>query len=428
MTRALFVHQNYPGQFKYLAPALVGKGWDVRALKQSQHGKMALPIKLDGVEVYGWQPHRGTTLTAHPWVQDMETKLIRAEATAEACEQLKRQGWKPDLLIGHPGWGEMLFIRHIWPEVPQVHLLEFYYAATGLDVGFDDEFSTPGWREQARITAKSAPGLLGLEQMSAGIAPTEFQANTYPSWTQDKISVIHDGVDTDIVKPNANVMVRVRVNSGEIVLRHGDPVITFVNRNLEPYRGYHRFMRALPEIQRRCPNALTIIVGGDGVSYGAAPPPGTGSWKQIFLDEVSTNLDLERVIFTGSLEYQDYLSVLQISACHIYFTYPFVLGWSCIEAMAAGALVVGSATEPVSEVIKDGENGILVDFFDQDALVDAVCDALSHPERYAEIRRRAREMARLRYDLHSICIPRQICLLEEALSSQLCTSYDFADR
>lgn len=409
--RILFVHQNYPGQFRHLAPALARQGWDVVALRQGQGGnQLPLPEHIQGVKLVGWQAERGTTLTAHPWVHDTETKLIRGEAAARTCEQLQRRGWNPDLIVGHPGWGELLFLRHLWPNVPQLHFLEFHYAAQGLDVGFDPEFPASSWQETARVTAKAGPSLLNLEAMNRGLSPTHFQASTYPTWVHDRIDIIHDGIATHTVAPNPDA--RLRLGAGGAELKPGDPVITFVNRNLEPYRGYHRLMRALPAIQRACPKAITVIVGGDGVSYGAAAP-GSRSWKQIFLDEVAAELDLNRVIYTGNLAYPDYLKLLQVSACHVYFSYPFVLGWSCLEAMAAQCLVVGSATAPVQEVIQHEQNGLLVDFFDQDALVAAVVGVLEQPERYQAMRTAARRSMRRHYDLQQTCLPAQIALAKK---------------
>lgn len=413
--RILFVHQNYPGQFKHLAPFLVEQGCDVRALRQSKQGGSATQAleKLCGVEIWGWSAKRGTNLNAHPWAQDTETKFIRGEAAAEACEELKRNGWYPDLIVGHPGWGEMLFLKHIWPSTPQIHYLEFHYAANGLDVGFDPEFSDANWRSAARVTAKAGPSLLNLETMDAGLSPTHFQASTYPTWAQQKIQVVHDGINTDHVRPNPNIEIRL-TEKGK-VLRHGDPVITFVNRTLEPYRGYHRFIRALPEIQKRCPEAITIIVGSDGVSYGAAPKEEGATWKNIFLREVAEELDFSRIVFTGNLEYKQYLGVLQISACHVYLTYPFVLGWSCLEAMAAGCLVVGSATPPVEEVIQSDKNGMLVDFFDQDQLVATITDAITQPSQYGGIRAKARETIIKNYDLKRQCLPVQHQIIRSML-------------
>ena len=415
--KILFVHQNFPGQFKYLAPALAQTGVDIVALRQGCSGIQTGTQSVSaGVKIVGWEAKRGTTISAHPWAQDTETKLIRAEAAASRCEELVRQGWEPDLIVGHPGWGEMLFLKHLWPQVAQLHFLEFHYGVQGLDVGFDPEFFNNDWRTAARVTAKTGPGLINLELMEAGLSPTHFQARTYPEWAQKRIHIIHDGIKTENVKPNSAA--RLKVKEGVSSLRPGDPVITFINRNLEPYRGYHRFMRALPAIQKACPNAVTIIIGGDGVSYGAAAPEGK-SWKQIYLDEVRQELDLNRIVFAGNVDYGTYLTVLQVSACHIYFTYPFVLGWSCLEAMACGALVVGSATPPVEEVITDGVNGCLVDFFDEDKLVSTVVNAIQRPEHYLQMRKAARETIVKRYDLNTLCLPAQIDLVKSLASARI---------
>jgi len=290
-------------------------------------------------------------------------------------------------------------------------LLEFHYSANGLDVGFDPEFGGNTLASDARVRSKNASRLLVLDDMDWGLCPTEFQRSTLPAVYQSRTSVIFDGIDTQQVRPDSTA----QITLGGRELRAGDEIITFVNRNLEPYRGYHRFMRALPDILRKRPKAVAVIVGGDGVSYGAAAPAGT-SWKQIFLDEVRDQLDLSRVIFTGRMSYTDYLRVLQVSACHVYLTYPFVLGWSCVEALAAGALVVGSDTAPVREVIQHGHNGLLIDFFDAQSLADTVVDVLTQPLQFTALRQTARTQAVQRCDLAKVCLPEQLQLLQRLYS------------
>ncbi|NBT01047.1 MAG: glycosyl transferase family 1, partial [Betaproteobacteria bacterium] len=206
--------------------------------------------------------------------------------------------------------------------------LEFYYATSGTDVGFDPEFSKQGFFEDARLRVKNANNLLSLEISDFGLSPTNWQKQSHPQWTQDRIQVIFDGVDCDILKPNPSVRLNLKRETGEsFSLTSKDEIITFVNRNLEPYRGYHSFMRALPKILAARPNARVLIVGGDGVSYGAKAPEGK-TWKQIFLDEVKSRIDLERVHFLGNVPYPIFTQLLQLSSCHVYLTYPFVLSWS----------------------------------------------------------------------------------------------------
>ena len=191
-------------------------------------------------------------------------------------------------------------------------------------------------------------------------------------------------------------------------LGRDDEVITFVNRNLEPYRGYHVFMRALPRLLRERPQAHVLIVGDDGVSYGRRPPDGQ-SWKQVFIDEVRGKIpdaDWERVHFLGRLPYDRFLRLLQISRLHVYLSYPFVLSWWLLEAMSCGAAVVAADTDPVREVIRHDETGRLVEFFDGAALVEAVCALLGDADARDRLGRNARALMRARYDLNSICLPR----------------------
>lgn len=402
----LFVHQNFPGQFKHLAPALARAGHQVAALGIDGTG-------LPGIPMYRYRPARGSTRDIHPWVMDFETKVIRGEACAAAAMQLKAQGFKPDVIVVNPGWGEQLFLKDVWPGARMLALIEFFYAAHGLDCDFDPEFSKPGFVSDARVRVKNANLLLALQAMDHGICPTAFQLSTVPPEFHHKLSVIFDGIDTQTVcaDPGAYVVVNGRQ------LNAGDEIITFVNRNLEPMRGYHVFLRALPKMLRARPNAVAIILGGNDVSYGAPPPEGQ-TWRQIFWDEVKDQVDASRVFFPGRIAYRDYLRVLQVSACHVYLTVPFVLGWSCIEAMSTGAVVVGSATPPVREAIEHEKNGLLVDFFDTAGLADTVIDVLSHREKYQKLATAARATAVERYDLATVCLPQQMQLIERLASSR----------
>ena len=405
--KLLFVHQNFPGQFKHLAPALAHAGHDVRALAIDGVGLTQIPMVR---YVIG----RGSSREIHPLAADFETKLIRADACAAAAVKMKNSGYRPDVIFANPGWGESLFLKDVWPHAKLLALLEFFYATRGLDVNFDPEFAIHDVGNDARVRVKNANLLLTLECMDWGVTPTQFQHSTMPRAYAHRISVVFDGIDTQSARPHAAATLTLPGKT----LRAGDEVLTFVNRNLEPYRGYHRFMRALPRILRARPNATVLIVGGDEVSYGAKVPEGT-TWKQMFWDEVKHELDTSRVHFLGRIPYAAYVNVLQVSMCHVYLTYPFVLGWSCIEAMSAGCLLVGSATAPVEEVIAHGQNGLLVDFFDGDALAATVIDALASPSKVAHLRAAARATAVQRYDLASVCLPQQLQLLERLAAGAL---------
>lgn len=407
--RILFVHQNFPGQFKHLAPALAADSHnEIVAFTMQKNA----PAIWQGVRLISYQAARGTTPTVHPWVSDLETKTIRGEAAFHAAEALNNTGFVPDLIIAHPGWGESLFLKDVWPETKLAIYSEFFYHVLGADVGFDREFANNDSADKCRLRLKNANNLLHFETADAGISPTYWQASTFPEPFRSKITVIHDGIDTNALVPDPTVQLTLTTKQGALTLTRQDEIITFVSRNLEPYRGYHIFMRALPELLRRRPQARVLIVGDDGVSYGAKPANGQ-KWKDIFLNEVRDQLDMDRVHFLGHIPYNYFIPLLQLSRVHIYLTYPFVLSWSLLEAMSIGCCIVASDTKPLHEAIIDKETGRLVNFFDTAALNHTVCELLEQPEQRALLSAKARTFAQGRYDLTSICLPQQLAWVQQ---------------
>jgi glycosyltransferase involved in cell wall biosynthesis len=401
--KILFIHQNFPGQFKYLAPALVQQGHTVVGMTMQKTDAK----DWQGVQLYRYAAKRGTTPNVHPWISDFETKAIRAEACFRAALKLKSDGFTPDVIVAHHGWGESLFLKDVWPNAKLAIYCEFYYHPHGADVGFDPEFPATDEGEVCRLRLKNLNNLLHFEVASAGISPTHWQASTFPEPFRSKITVVHDGIDTASLAPNPNVSLTL---NGNLVLTKRDEVITFVNRNLEPYRGYHIFMRALPEILKRRPKARVMIVGADDVSYGARPANGQ-KWKDIFAKEVRpliSDADWSRVHFLGNVPYTVFIPLLQLSSVHVYLTYPFVLSWSLLEAMSVGCAIVASDTQPLHEAIEHNETGRLVDFFDVPKLVDEVCGLLDDPDNRARLGANARAFAQANYDLQTVCLPRQL--------------------
>jgi len=402
--KILFVHQNFPGQFLYLAPALKARGHDCRALTDVTNTRASdIPTLRYRHDVP--LPDAKATRLGRNFTQMSD----RGVSAARACLQLRdKHGYMPDVIFGHSGWGETLFLKEIWPDAKLIVYAEFYYRGVDRDVGFDPEFSRPGFDPVMTAQARTAHLGQALLHADAALAPTKWQASTYPAVLQPLIKVIFDGVNTAVMAPNPKA--RMAMPNGK-ELQAGDEVLTFVNRNLEPYRGYHSFMRALPDVMAARPEAQVVIVGGDDVSYGAAAPAGQ-TWKQIFLDEVKGRLDLDRVHFIGKVPYAQFVTLMQISRAHAYFTYPFVLSWSMLEAMSAGAYVVGSKSAPVEELIEDGVNGRLVDFFDIKGWSEALTEALAEPERFMPQRRAARQTILDNYDLQNVCMPRMVEYVE----------------
>ena len=397
----LFIHQNFPGQFVHAATELARLGHEVVAL-----GIKGRPVA--GVKFLRYAPKAPARVSEIEAAIDFETKIVRGTACAQVMEKLKHSGFTPDAIVAHPGWGESLFCKDVWPNARLVMFAEFFYGADGADYNFDPEFASDSLAGRMRLRLKNSVHLHAMHAADAIYTPTQWQGGQIPVEYRPKTSVIFDGIDTNVVKPEPEAFIHLKRESLKLTAQ--DEVITFVNRNLEPYRGFHVFMRALPEILKQRPQAHVLIVGRDEVSYGAMPRNGK-NWREVMMAEVGAQLPLERVHFLGGLAYQDYLRVIQISSCHVYLTYPFVLSWSCLEAMSAARVLVASKTGPVQEVIEHGKNGLLFDFFDVPALVRQVVDVLAKPKTFEKLRASARQTIIERYDLKTRCLPQLLGLI-----------------
>ncbi len=398
----LFIHQNFPGQFVHVAAELARLGHDVVAL-----GIKGRPVP--GVKYLRYLPKAPSKVSEVEASIDFETKIVRGTACAQVMARLKKDGFTPDVIVAHPGWGESLFCKDVWPEARLVMFAEFFYRADGTDYNFDPEFTTDSLAGRVRLRIKNTVHLHALHAADAVYSPTEWQKSQLPGEYLPKTRVIFDGIDTALVQPEPKAFIHLKREN--LKLTANDEVITFVNRNLEPYRGFHIFMRALPEILRNRPKAHVLIVGRDEVSYGSMPKNGK-NWREVMLAEVGAQLPMERVHFLGGLDYKDYLRVMQVSSCHVYLTYPFVLSWSCLEAMSCAKVVVASGTPPVREVIEHGKTGLLFDFFDVAALSRQVIGVLENPEGFAHLGVAARQRVIERYDLKTRCLPELLKLID----------------
>ncbi len=381
----LFVHQNFPGQFLHIVRHLVAM--DAHEIVFITEANTNL---IDGVRKVPYMKPRGASGETHVAARELESAVRRAEIVAHTATSLKHLGFIPDIIIGHQGWGEMLNLPDIFPGVPTIGYMEFYYRTDGADVTFDPEFPIDP-SDFPRIRAKNAINHIALNLDAHGVTPTRWQLSTYPDWAQKRIELLWEGVNLDVCAADEKVRER-PLKIGDMTVRRNDTLVTFVSRDLEPYRGVHTMIRTLPHLMKARKNLKIVMVGGDGVSYGGAAPNG-GKWKDVFLKEVADQIDPSRILFPGRVDYVTYLSLLHRSDAHVYLTYPFVASWSLREAMAAGCAIVGSDTEPVREFITHGQNGLLTSFFDPRGLADSVLKVIEDKKLNQKLRTGARRYA-----------------------------------
>jgi glycosyltransferase involved in cell wall biosynthesis len=405
----LFVHSNFPAQYRHLVRALVRD----RAVRVAAIGS-ATSRTENGVELRKYRLDNTSSSPVHPFSRRFDLECRRAEQVLYALSSLASSGFMPDIIVAHPGWGEALPLRSAFPHARIVLYCEFFYGVEGRDIGFDPEFPIGGADTHVALHLKNASTLLSLIESDCGVSPTAWQRSTFPPDLQKKIWVMHEGVDVDVVKPTDDAIFRL---AGGRELRRTDEIVTFAARNLEPLRGYHMFMRALPRIMAERPRAEILVIGGDGTSYGALPPEGA-TWKSLFWSEVANQVDRRRVHFTGHLPFGNYLSALQVSSVHVYFTYPFVLSWSLVEALSVGCVVIASDTAPVRELI-NGTNGLLVPFFNATQLAERVIEVLADPHRSHAMRAEARRTVLDRYDVKRVCLPAMISFIQGGKSPVL---------
>lgn len=386
----LFLHRNFPGQFKHI----------VKDLAKDSNNKVVfitnnINIEIDNVETIVYDIKLGINNISNEQLSFYEEAFSHAQAAANVAIKLKNRGFVPDIIYGH-SWGETMFIKDVYPEVPFLCYFEWFYNSVGADFDFFDKNPTDEKKEELRC--KNSNILVDLYSCDLGISPTNWQKSQFPKEFQSKIKVIHDGIDTDICRPGENA--KFIIKDLNLELGSVDEVITYATRGMEPYRGFPNFMKAVEILLKKRPKARFIIAGEDEVFYGMKL--NDNSYKRLMLQEF--DIDQSRVHFVGKLSFEDYINLLQISSVHVYLTVPFVLSWSLLEAMSVGCCVVASNTSPVVEVVKDNYNGMLFEFFNITQLVQKIEYALDNKEQTAKLRKNARKTIIDHYELSKLLI------------------------
>ena len=409
--RILFAHKNFPAQFGVFGEWLAAAGWEVVYLTQRE-GAASSHMRV----VVCPADHRRPAAEIHRYVRPLEGAVITAQAFARAAVALDREGFRPDIVMGHAGWGVGTFLADVWPAAAAVPYFEWYYNWPYPDrTPWDAEAADP-LDARARNRIRNAPLWADFSTARLALCPTRFQAAQFPAWMRERLTVMHDGVDTALHSPGEG-------QDRAILARWGIPpdaeVLTSITRGMEPHRGFPETMRALALLQKRRPRLHALIGGEDRVAYGAQLPEGE-SWKQRMLAEL--DLDLSRLHFTGLMSRPDMVAVMRASDAHVYLTVPFVLSWSLLDAMACGCLLVASDTSPVREFVEDGVTGLLVPPHDPAALAARIETALDGAAKGGDALRRVRARARARakivggFDAERVIWPKKRAWLEAAVS------------
>lgn len=410
--RLLFIHQNLPGQYRNIISSLANSNkYEIACIGESHNILRWEGIK--GVRLHGYTPSVKRE-GAHRYVLGFENHILRGQAVAVTATELKKSGFIPDVTCVHSGWGEGLYLKDVFPETKVLMYCEFYYNLRDSDFTFGMK-REPSLEESGFLRTRNATQALSFMSADHGISPTLWQKSCYPPPISDRISVVHEGIATEKIRPNPAAYLTL---SSGITLRAGDKIVTFINRNLEPYRGFHIFMKAIPQIQKQHPDAHFLIVGADGRGYGKVAPAGT-TYRSLYCNEMKDKIDWSKIHFMGTVPHANLITLYQISAAHVYLTYPFVLSWSALEAMSAECLMIGSKTAPVEEVITHEKNGLLVDFFSPEEVANTVSIALSKGEKIENIRKQARRTIQENFDFNSVCLPKQIQIISALADGSL---------
>ena len=357
MSRVLFLHHNFPAQFRFLALHLAGLGHEVIFLSERNNsgtlpGIRQITVK-DSNNAYG----RSNLMGQIECSERFRRELIN----------LSVENWIPDVIVSHSGWGCGLHANEIFPKSRQIVYVEWWFANGAADYNFDPDNTWWSYSKQIRFKLRQRNLTLALElaEADALVAPTLWQKKQLPSVFQSRCEVIHEGVDTNYFVMNDSWKPQ------------GKTYLTYATRGMEPMRGFPEFVQTLPELLADYPKLEVLIAGDDRVAYGSMMPKegSFGKWASNILHDWIQD---GRVRFLGHLPYNHYARFLKMSSVHCYLTRPFVLSWSLLDAMASGCCLVASDVEPVREAAHETAT-FWVDHRSKQNLIDGITQALDSP-------------------------------------------------
>jgi glycosyltransferase involved in cell wall biosynthesis len=399
----LFVHQNFPAQFGHVARRLATLGHRCTFLSER-----ARPNGWDDIDYRQYKVRGGATERNHYCSRGFENAIWRCQAVYEATKEQPRI--EPDLIVAHSGFGSSLFLSEL-TDAPVINYFEYYFHPRNSDLDFRPDFRGT-LAHQLRSRARNAMILLDLENCALGYSPTHWQHQQLPVRYHDKVRVVFDGIDTDIWRPVDRPDSR---RLGRIIPKNAR-FVTYVSRGLESMRGFDVFMQASRLVAQRHPDVYFLVVGQDRCVYGDdRAVTGSESFKKWVLSRAT--YDLDRYLFLGRVTPAQLVEIFALSDVHVYLTVPFVLSWSLLNALSCGVPVIASNTGPVQEVIQNGENGVLVNFFDIETMQEQILAALDQPDALrATLGAAGRQLIEQKYSL-DVCVPQQVELFEAAIQA-----------
>jgi len=401
----LFLHPAFPGPFLHLVHHLGISGHQVAFLTVSDE-----PGELPGVRRFNYKPGGNLSLRTHTYLRSMEKAILLGQASYQTAAKLKAQGFLPDAIIGQAGFGLTMYMKDLFPTVPLINHFDWYYNAHVNFANLDSQEHIVV-EDECRIRTQNGPALLDLYNCDAGVIPTYWQHSQFPVEYARKIKVIFEGINTEAYRMQPSK--RLVLPKIGLDLSRASEIVTYASTGLEPSRGFPQFMEAIAQVQQQRPECQVVVVGNDAVRHDVPLPSGQ-TWKKKMLKELP--LDHNRLHFTGLLNREDFLTVLQASTVHVYLSRPFVLSRSMLEAMSCGCVLVASATQPVQEVVLDGVNGLLAEFSSPQKLATRVVEALADSSLRFALAHRARETILDRYDIRHM-MPRQITLIQQTINA-----------
>ncbi len=399
----LYIHPNFPAQFGHIGQRLAGEhGWKITFATAAAGGNAG------GMERIVYRVAGGATNRNHFCSRTFENAIWNCDGVYQSLRI--RPDVKPDLIVAHSGFGSSLFLRELYPNVPVINLFEFYYHTSGrdCDMGFRRDL---GWplpdAHLHRARARNAMILLDLQNCDAGYTPTQFQLSRFPSEYRSKLRVIFDGIDRAIYHGHDEQLrpapaTRATREILGVSVPASTRIVTYVGRGFESMRGFDIFMKTAQRISKEYSDVLFFVVGSDRICYGGDENHigGAASFREWVLSR--DEYDLTKFKFVGMLAPHVLSQLLAATDLHIYLTVPFVLSWSMMDALSCGAVVLGSDTSPVSEMIRDGENGLLRNFFDIEGLAAAAVKVLKDPAAFRPLGRTAEKIIADRYSLEAV--------------------------